>query len=631
MEDWKILCRDTEQDIITANEKRLDDYNKSQAEAIKQLHNLADDAGGLENELRKLMENAVTKVKGEFAQYEKDSSASMDNASTAFNTQAQKLRDELEEMNKELDKIRKQAYDNASEKLNEFEKEFTAELGKRASESGIQIADWQAGLEKRLENSNDKIANDWKASEEKITSDHKKNISALSERLFSDLERIKQEAALFEESIRKDMHHVEEDRAAFTEQNKIDLQAIRLSSENEVKAQVGQYQILMQDTLRQKQREIEKELDEINELSKSTFAELEKTSMDSKQTMDDWQSQYNTRMREMDTSLEEIKRRSREAEAENEERIAQFRQSVEEIHKELGVQKKKIDQTGVLKKDLEKSMEEINGELDRLEQRRTEIAALEAKLTNVRKHEDEINNKMTRFLTEQRRIEQMEKDFNNLIKSSQSVKEKLEQVSSSDDILQAVQVQIRNLEAGIKDTEAKYQRIEKKNEVLDQTNEGIDRNFKALQKTETSIKNAEKVIEGISTQFEKLRSSIDLLASQNEKANDAVAKITSLDESLVQIENRIADMNKYRESVARLETDLIALDRDAKAYIKLAKDHYDQKSGKIKAADKGTATPLDRETVLRLKSQGWSIDEIANSLERGRGEIELILEIASRS
>ncbi len=272
----------------------------------------------------------------------------------------------------------------------------------------------------------------------------------------------------------------------------------------------------------------------------------------------------------------------------------------------------------------------MTDELNKLKQRKAEITQLEGKLTSVRRLEDEINNKMTRFLNEQRRIEQMEKDFNNLIKTSQSVKEKLEQVSSSDDVLSGVLVQIRKLEDSIKDANEKFQRIEKKNEMLEQTNEGIDRNFKTLQKTETAIKNAEKTITSLAGQFDILRSSIDLLASQSEKANNAVDKVASLDESLAQIEKRIEDMNVAREWLARTETELMALDKDARSLLKLTKGITEKEGKKPSSKGESTITPQERENILRLKGQGWTTEEIAKAMNRSRGEIDLLLELASR-
>ncbi|MCL2443190.1 MAG: hypothetical protein FWD13_06965 [Treponema sp.] len=630
MESWKSLCRDTEEKIITANEKQLNDYSKSHAEAVKQLNSLADDAGKLENELRLSMQNAVTRVNNDFAAYEKESNTSMENAASAFNTQALALRNELEEVDKELDKIRQQAYDNVSDKLTAFENDFTAELGKRASEAGRQIADWQAGLEERLVNSGDKISHEWHLAEDRYMANQKKDIAALGERITSDLEVLKREAAAFEEGIREEMSIVDKTRLSFAEQIKQDLAEMRISAENEVKVQIGQYQLSMQDTLRQKQRELENELEEISARSQQSITSLDNSIINSRQIFDEWQTQHNTRMRETDVSLEDLRRHSRENAAENDERISQFRQNLDDIRKELGVQKKIFDQTGDLKQELERRIEEINGDLDRLDQRKNEIVQLETQFTRIKRLEDEVNSKMTSFLSEKHRIELMENNFNSLIKTSQSVKDKLDQISSSNDILQTVQVQIRKLEDSLRDTDDKYMRIERKSAVLDETNEGIDRNFKSLQKTETSIKNAENIISTLCAQFDTLRLSIDTLASQNEKAAHAVEKVTALDETLAQIEKRISQMNVAREWVARIETDLKALDKDARAILKLTKSIIDRESNKTDATNNVAATPQDRDNILRLKRQGWSVEEIANAMGRARGEIELILEIASR-
>jgi DNA repair exonuclease SbcCD ATPase subunit len=226
----------------------------------------------------------------------------------------------------------------------------------------------------------------------------------------------------------------------------------------------------------------------------------------------------------------------------------------------------------------------------------------------------------------------MEKDFERFLKTSQSVETKLTQVSTSDDILQNVQVQIRKLEDSLKETEEKYQRIERKNEVLEETNESIDRNFKMLQKTETAIKNSENIINAISDQFESLRTSIETLAAENEKATDAVEKISVLDESLTQLNKRIEEMNIAREWLARTETELKALNKEAKTHVKLAKGLFEREGGKAVSASssKGAPPPQDRDNVLKLKEQGWTTEEIANAMNMGRGEVELILEIGSR-
>jgi len=45
---------------------------------------------------------------------------------------------------------------------------------------------------------------------------------------------------------------------------------------------------------------------------------------------------------------------------------------------------------------------------------------------------------------------------------------------------------------------------------------------------------------------------------------------------------------------------------------------------------KGAPPPQTRDNVIRLKAKGWTTEEIANSLNLSRGEVELILEVSSR-
>jgi DNA repair exonuclease SbcCD ATPase subunit len=280
---------------------------------------------------------------------------------------------------------------------------------------------------------------------------------------------------------------------------------------------------------------------------------------------------------------------------------------------------------------MERHIEEINGNVDRLDLRKNEIVQLENQFAHIKRLEDEVNNKMNRFINEKNRIDQMKNDFDRLIKTSESVDERLKHVTSSDDILQAVQVQIRKLEDGIKENEEKFQRIERKNDVLEETKEGIDRNFKTLQKTEAAIKNAQKVIHDRSDQFDSLHAAIEALAAENRKATEASEKISILDENLSQIEKRIEDMNVAREWLARTETELKALDKDAREYVKLAKGIFEKDKGKGSAATgKGAPPPRDRDNVLKLKEQGWTVEEISNSMKMSRAEVELIIEIGSR-
>jgi DNA repair exonuclease SbcCD ATPase subunit len=74
-------------------------------------------------------------------------------------------------------------------------------------------------------------------------------------------------------------------------------------------------------------------------------------------------------------------------------------------------QTKLIDRADELKVDMERRIEDLRGDIDRLDQRRSEAAQLESEFVKIRRLEDEVNAKMTRFLTEKYRMDKMEEDL----------------------------------------------------------------------------------------------------------------------------------------------------------------------------------------------------------------------------
>ena len=340
------------------------------------------------------------------------------------------------------------------------------------------------------------------------------------------------------------------------------------------------------------------------------------------------------RIRELNNSTDEAGKRSRDLIAEHDDRIAAARSAMDDIHKEIAGQSKLFDRTGALKAELERHVEDMNGNAGRLDKLKNEITQLETQFTQIKRLEDDVNAKMTRFLSEKHRIEVMENDFHRLLQTSQAVEEKLAQVSSSDDILQDIQVQIRRLEDALKETGEKYQRMERKSKTLQETTDAIDRNFRSLQENEAGLKKIDETVSRFKNEIDSIQGSIEALSSENEKARDAAEKISTLDESITFIEKRIAEMNVAREGLARLATELQTLEKEAQTQMRLTRSLLDRESGKTagragKSEDRAPP-PRDRDNIISLKRKGWTVEEIANAMGRSKGEIELILELSPK-
>jgi chromosome segregation ATPase len=636
-EDWASVSQEAEEGIIAASEARLAEYRQAQDEQFRQLAKIADDAARLESELRRSMQEAAGRVNADFARFEEESRRARENAALEFGDQVHALKAELDGVDQNLAALKAKAFENVSEKLKVFEDDFFAGLGKRSAEIDRQLTVWYESLDKRLVDIAEAGEAERQKAEVRITEELRKNLAAQGEKLVSELERLKTETSAFEEGIREEMRGVDESRKSFSEQLGRDMEETRNAAENELKTQIGEYSLSVSETLRQSQRDLETRIRELAAGSKEHISALEAAAEESRKGIEEWQGQYSARIRELDESMEETRRRNRELAAENDERIAAARSALEDMRREMTAQSRLFDRTNELKIELDRYIEDINGDIARLDQRKNEIAQIESQFTLITRLGDDVNAKMTRFLSEKRRIEVMENDFNRLLQTSQAVEEKLAQVSSSDDTLQAIQVQLRRIEDAVKDAEEKYQRIERKSQTMEETNNGIDRNFKALQESEAALKKTDEAIDRLGKEANTIRSSIEALAAENDKARDAAEKLSALDESLAHIEKRIAEMNVAREWLARTETELAALDKDAQTQLRLTRSLLNREGGKTagrdakgKPAEDGAPPPRDRDNIIKLRRQGWTVEEIANTMDISKGMVELVLEFGPK-
>ena len=225
----------------------------------------------------------------------------------------------------------------------------------------------------------------------------------------------------------------------------------------------------------------------------------------------------------------------------------------------------------------------------------------------------------------------MEADFSRLLQISRAVEEKLTQVTSSDDVLQGVQLQIRKLEEALRAADEKYQRLEKKNQVLDNTNDSIDRNFRLLQESEKQAAKMTGDLDRFAEDLSVIKVSIEKLAGENEKAGEAVGRLDILDSALEEIEERIKSMQRARTWIADAETRLEELNKDILTQVKAAGSLVKgKKSGAGTELGEGAPSMQKKENVIALKKKGWPNDVIAKTLKLSLGEVELILEMAPK-
>jgi len=627
-------AEEMKQNALEITGAKLEEYRQVQDAEFRRLEALADDSRNLDAELRRSMQEVIGRIQEDFSRYVRESELIRREEMEKFSSAAAALREEMAEVEKELSALKNAAYDNVSEKLKLFEDDFFSDLSRRSGDIDQRLLEWQDELQTKLLRIGEEAETGRKELERGLTEEMRKRLTSQDERLVSELEHLKAETGAFEEGIRGQMENAGESLSSFKVQLDQSIEEARKESELSIKSEIGKHSLAAAEILKQYQRELEGKLREMSDYVQGRNGELSGLIDASRSDLADAKEGLTGKIRELDDAIEDARRRVRDLAAETDGRIASVRSSVEDAERHIRDaidQKKLIDKADELRLDMERRIEDLKGDIDRLDQRRAEASQLENDFIKIRRLEDDVNNKMTRFISEKRKIETMEADFNRLIKISVSVDEKLSQVTASDDTLQTMQLQLRKLEEAIGTTEDKFQRIERKSQILDNTNDGIDRNFKALQESEKISAKIGGDIERYSEDLESIKGSIEKLAGESDKAREAADKIGVLDELLEEIEERIKSMQRARQWLADAETRLEELNRQAQMQARAIDSLVKGKaSGAPVDLGEGMPTQQKIENVRLLAQQGWKKEEIAKAMKISLGQVELILDISPR-
>jgi methyl-accepting chemotaxis protein len=225
----------------------------------------------------------------------------------------------------------------------------------------------------------------------------------------------------------------------------------------------------------------------------------------------------------------------------------------------------------------------------------------------------------------------MEVNFNRFLQVSRAVEEKLAHVTSSDDLLQGIQLQMRKLEEALTTTEEKYQRLERKSQVLDNTNDSVDRNFKVLQESEKLSAKIGGDLDRYAEDINSIKTAIEKLADESDKAREAVDRIDVLDKLLEEIEERIKSMQRTRQWIADAETRLEELNKDAQIQARTIDAIVKgRNTGPIPDSGGTLSSQQMKENIIALIRRGWKEDEIAKSLKISIAQVQLTREMAPK-
>lgn len=668
--------------VLQRLESRLQEQEKEFSYRVAKIEEVSHEIDNLENNLRTFMERTKVRLQEDFANFGKQLHAErLRDQEEAAKAMAE-IRNAMAELEKGLADLKTRAYENVSEKLKVFEDEFFQDLKTRDQQMQSKFMEWQSKVDGALDSLMAEEVNERRKIEERYTAELSTVLQDFQGRFLLQVETLNTEMEGFRKQTEFRIREFEKSLQGYRDEIARGIEESKAASLSTFSEEFARHQKDLQEEMERFEKEYENRLKGMLDNFEAHKRELgvlwenlrsdvtlwqAKVGQDLKTSEGEITNQFSSfkvqisqaigslrdeflkQKNDLIVATEEERKRLREELMSLQERFEALHQklfgkleestklltlNLSEIEKKQRAfveQTKIFDRADALKQSLLEQIEEMKRDLQRIEEERKELKETEAQFLRVKKLGEEATERLARFTAEKRRIDSIEEDFKRLMAMSEGIELKLRQVATSEDGIQSIQANLRSLQSLQQDVESRFERLEKKRKFIDLTLEGIDKNFQTLQEIERRLGSIEQELKELPDAVQTLGRQIQILSEGKTRAEETIQRISQIDALMKDLETRASNLLKAREWLAKTETRLQELSREAQDQVKLLGSLLKEGAKGPVKGDRGAPSLSARETVTKLAHQGWTVEQIATATKLSRGEVELILELSGKS
>lgn len=252
--------------------------------------------------------------------------------------------------------------------------------------------------------------------------------------------------------------------------------------------------------------------------------------------------------------------------------------------------------------DVSNNVSETQTKFDDIVQKSNKVDNLTQAIDDISYYIDDAEAKIERIREAKLKIDNMGNSIFEIEKKINTIEKQVNTVNSND---QQIKIAISQIDDVMKNAETlmnKYSLLDKKYDDLLFKEETFEKSFKSFEKEANIITQSEYQI------------------------REVVDKFNQMDHLIEDLETRIKEINNMREFLVKNQTRVDNLNQEAEKNIKLMQSlmkNNNEKPENNKIFEKENK----KEAVMKLRNQGWAIDQIAKSLDLSISEVEFILEL----
>ncbi len=280
--------------------------------------------------------------------------------------------------------------------------------------------------------------------------------------------------------------------------------------------------------------------------------------------------------------------------------------------------------------ELKKISVDVQNDIENLRQERKWLHELEVHIQKTKKNAREAEQQLAKFLGEKRRIDQLEKEFSSLMQQSHAIEVKMQDVVAQGNDVEKVQLMLRHLKDIESEVEERNTRLLEKKDVIDTTIDGVQKGFSQLQSLEEQLSQYNEKLIGVPIQINDVHRALEQIETRQDELKTLSDRADTVDTLLNDSEQRIEKLETAREWLAREETRYSEIKRQIQDQLQ-SLNQLVQTDLTEMHKEAGAPSKNSRKTVIQLSKQGWNADEISRVTKLSKGEVELILEMATES
>jgi DNA repair exonuclease SbcCD ATPase subunit len=346
---------------------------------------------------------------------------------------------------------------------------------------------------------------------------------------------------------------------------------------------------------------------------------------------------------EAEDALQGFEIGAREVEGRMEKRVQDIEGRISTFEKESTVLKRAVR----FKEKVEEDIQQFSDIMLQLKEDKKDILSMRKVIDGLKRDEGDISAKVRQLKSEKKLVQDIAKNAEQAIGLITVVDEKIKLIEEERDLLEKI-------ESGMKDLDKRFDSLKKKAEELATREKDIEVSIETITKTKEFIAKLEQRADLLNTNLVELREREDDLKNKvtiidektgsllnyESRIEDVLSKFTEMDSLVADIEERSKQLQSTREWLARTESRLTNLTKEAERLVRemssigtIPGDAAKKTRGNS-VDDRSTLLSKESEskvkTVLTLFEQKWTIPEICKVTKMSRGEVELILELNNR-